>query len=225
MPSKYYLRQFHQGHYYHIFNRGAYKHDIFLNKQDYKFFTVILSYYLNYPKIRPLSYLSIVKNPFSGRLNKIRNLYMNSLHLIAYTLMPNHFHLLIYQNNTKANISDLMRRLTITYAMYFQKQHQHSGTLFQGRYKNVLVESEEQLLYLSKYIHLNPQKLTKKLANYPHSSYPTYIGQTPPPKWLHREYIFNLPYFTNSKNPEKKYQQFVEHEKDKPSLIKGLILE
>ena len=225
MPSKYYLRQFQPGHYYHIFNRGAYQHDIFLNQQDYQFFTLILAYYLKYPKVKPLSYITSTKNPFTGRLSEVRNLYMNSLHLVAYALMPNHFHLLIYQNNSKATISDLMRRLTITYAMYFQKQHNHSGALFQGRYKNVLVESEDQLLYLSKYIHQNPKNLTKKLANYPHSSYPAYIGKVSPPKWLHSEHILKLPPYQNSKNPHQKYQDFVERQKDKPSLIKGLTLE
>jgi len=88
----------------------------------------------------------------------------------------------------------------VTYAMYFQNKYKHAGAIFQGRYKNIIVDSPEQLLYLSKYIHLNPQKLTTSLENYPHSSYPAYINQVELPKWLHPEYVLNL---------ETKYKQFI----------------
>ena len=70
--------------------------------------------------------------------------------------MPNHFHLMLKQEEGNLTISDFMRRLSITYAMYFNHRHHHSGAIFQGKYKNVLLDNEYQWLYLSKYIHRNP---------------------------------------------------------------------
>jgi len=196
MPSKYYYRNFKPQYFYHIFNRGAYKNKIFLDQKDYQTFTDILAYYLKYPKTKNFSYQKKV-NKF-----QVRNLE-NTVHLTAYVLMPNHFHLLLKQlpsATPKTNISNLMRRFIITYAMYFQNKYKHTGTIFQSRYKCVLVDSKEQLLYLSKYIHQNPQKLQPNLANYPYSSYPTYINKLETPEWLHPEYILKL---------TKNYQQFV----------------
>jgi len=196
MPSKYYYRNFKPQYFYHIFNRGAYKNKIFLDQKDYQTFTDILAYYLKYPKTKNFSYQKKV-NKF-----QVRNLE-NTVHLTAYVLMPNHFHLLLKQlpsATPKTNISNLMRRFIITYAMYFQNKYKHTGTIFQSRYKCVLVDSKEQLLYLSKYIHQNPQKLQPNLATYPYSSYPIYINKLETPEWLHPEYILKL---------TKNYQQFV----------------
>lgn len=135
--------------------------------------------------------------------------------------MPNHFHLILKQlpeADKKTNISNLMRRLTITYAMYFQYKYKHTGTLFESKFKNVTIDSDKQLLYLSKYIHQNPQKLTKKLSNYTHSSYPAFINKVKLPEWLHPEYIFKF---------QQNYQKYVEaNMKEKETnQIKTLILE
>ena len=200
MPSKYYHRNFKPQHFYHIFNRGAHKNKVFLNKEDYQTFTDILSYYINYPTAKFYSYKHLTPNPYI----KVPNLYIDSVRLVAYCLMPNHFHLLLKQTpkaDIQTNITNLMRRLTITYSMYFQNKYQHDGSLFQGKYKSVTVDSNQQLLYLSKYIHLNPQKLTNKLINYSYSSYPAYLDKIVIPKWLHPEYVLKL---------TKKYQQFIQ---------------
>ena len=198
MPSIYYNRNFKPQHFYHIINRGAYKKKIFKNKADYQIFTDILSYYLLYPRTKYFSYQKLV-NKF-----EVRNLEKEpTVHLVAYCLMPNHFHLLLKQlpsATDKTNISNLMRRAMVAYAMYFQDKYKHAGAIFQGRYKNVVVDSTEQLLYLSKYIHLNPVKLTNKLENYSYSSYPAYIKQIEKPKWLHPEYILKL---------ETNYKKFI----------------
>jgi len=214
MPSKYYYRNFRPQYFYHIFNRGAYKNKIFLEESDYIIFIEILSYYLKFPTARHFNYQNIVKE------FKVPN-FKYTIHCIAYCLMPNHSHLILKQlpeATKKTNISNLMRRLSITYAIYFKYKYKHSGSLFEGRFKNVTVDSNEQLLYLSKYIHQNPQELTKKLLNYPYSSYPAYINKVILPKWLHPEYIFKL---------QSDYQQFIEKpliEKEINSL-EGLILE
>jgi putative transposase len=188
MPSIYYHRNFKPQYFYHIFNRGAYKNNIFLDKSDYKTFIDILAYYLKFPRARHYNYQNIVTE------FKVPNLKY-TVHCVAYCLMPNHFHLVLKQlpnANIKSNISNLMRRLSITYAMYFQNKYHHNGSLFESKFKNVTVDSSEQLLYLSKYIHQNPIKLVKKIADYSYSSYPAYLNKVVLPEWLHPEYVLNL---------------------------------
>ena len=214
MPSKYYHRNFKPQHFYHIYNRGAYKNTIFIDKEDYETFIEILCYYLKFPTARHFNYQNIVKE------FKVPN-FKYTVHCVAYCLMPNHFHLLLKQlpeANKKTNISNLLRRLSITYAIHFKYKYKHSGALFEGKFKNVTVNSNDQLLCLSKYIHLNPQELNKKISNYPYSSYLAYINKNKLPDWLHPKYIFKL---------QSNYQQFVEKPlKDEDNQkIEELILE
>lgn len=200
MPSKYYNRNFKPQYFYHIFNRGAYKNKIFLDQKDYQTFTSILAYYLLSPRGKHLSYFPRIIKPQSRLQPKPEK---PTVHLTTYVLMPNHFHLLLKQlpsATPSTNISNLMRRFIITYAMYFQNKYKHTGAIFQSRYKCVLIDSKEQLLYLSKYIHQNPQKLQSILANHLFSSYPVYINKLETPEWLHPEYILKL---------TKNYQQFI----------------
>lgn len=197
MPSKYYNRNFRPQHSYHILNRGAYKKDIFLEKEDYQVFVDILSYYLIYPRSKYFSYTKIVNKLEVTNLEE-------TVHLVAYCLMPNHFHLLLKQlpkATERTNISNLMRRLMIAYAMYFQNKYKHEGAIFQGRYKNVEVDTDEFLIDVSKYIHKNPEKMSAKLENYIHSSYPAFINKIELPEWLHPEYVLKL---------QKDYKTFVE---------------
>jgi len=85
--------------------------------------------------------------------------------------MPNHFHLLVKQKEHDA-ITQLIRRICTAYSMVFNQRRHRVGTLFQGRYKAVLIESEEQFLYLTKYIHRNPLPIAKdrpvQLTDYPY---------------------------------------------------------
>lgn len=76
-----------------------------------------------------------------------------------------------------------MRRTMVTYAMEFQNKYKHTGTIFEGRYKNVEVDSNKQLLYLSKYIHQHQT---------PYSSLPIYLKQTEPLDWLYPNYVLKL---------------------------------
>jgi len=191
MPSKYYNRNFKPQHSYHIFNRGAYKHKVFRDKRDYKTFTRILAYYLKHPTAKRFSYEKHVNQPYL----RVRNPYLDSVRLVAYCLMPNHFHFILKQMPTATNktgISNLMRRVMITYSMHFQYKYKHTGALFQGRYKSVTVDTGKQLLHLSKYLHQNPSKLTKTISKYPYSSLPIYLKQSKPLKWLHPEYVLKL---------------------------------
>ena len=224
MPSIYYRRNFRPGNFYHIFNRGANKLNIFKDVIDYSTFTDILQYYINYPSGKALSILQRHAKKSKTKLLKVRNLE-SSFEIHSYCLMPNHFHFLIYQKNkpTQNNsITNYMRRVMITYSMFAKHKYKRSGTLFQGRYKNVIVDSTEQLLHLSKYIHRNPLPLLKSqpLSTYPYSSYQDYLGNLDRP-WLKTSTILN--HFP--KTPIQQYKQFVEQTEDSPALLEKISLD
>ena len=145
--SKFPQSNFVQGGFYHIYNRGNNKQDIFKNNMDYK---------------RYQTYLKQFKQK-------------HNVSVIAYCLMPNHVHLLLRQNGPDP-LSNFMQRVHTAYSMYFNKKYQLVGHLFQGPFKTKIIKRDEYLTHLSRYIHLNPQKLVTKLPSYKYSSYPVYIG-------------------------------------------------
>lgn len=110
-------------------------------------------------------------------MEKSGNLNVN---LIAYVLMPNHFHLLLRQE-IDIGISRFLSLLANSYAKYFNTRHERVGPLFQGMFKVVLVSSDSQLMHLSRYIHLNPvvSSVVKEehFLEYPWSSLGAYVGE------------------------------------------------
>jgi len=180
MPAKNSVKQFVENSYYHIYNRGVEKRTIFSDEKDY---AVFMSYLKNYLLPKDKSALQqVLSNQNSTSHQKaeaLKLLRMNNfsdlIDLIAHCLMPNHFHLLVKQS--LANGIDLfMNSLTTRYSMYFNKRNKRVGHLFQGTYKAVLVESEEQLIHLTGYIHCNPALKGDPLRSYKYSSYGHYLG-------------------------------------------------
>lgn len=96
--------------------------------------------------------------------------------ILAYCVMPNHFHLLLKQE-MKDGISTYLRRLTVSFVRYYNVLHKQKGPLFESFFKAVLIESENQLLHVSRYIHLNPTsaKLVSDPLKYPYSSFNYYV--------------------------------------------------
>lgn len=140
--------------YYHIFNRGHNKQTIFLDERDYKRYLKRLKEYLE-------------KHPVT---------------LLAYCLMPNHVHLLLRQE-TDEPIERFIHRLHTAYTMYFNKKYERVGSVFQGRFKAKPIETDEHLLHVSRYIHINPidsqaqgPALSLELEKYPWSSYNEYVN-------------------------------------------------
>lgn len=107
-----------------------------------------------------------------------KTLPAGSFDIFSYSLMPNHFHLEIRQNSD-IPISKLIAKVCTGYGKYFNKKYGKVGGLFQDAFKAVLVTSDEQLLWLSAYIHNNPKAagIVQNLKDYPYSSYLDYIGQ------------------------------------------------
>lgn len=200
--------------YYHIYNRGVAKNEIFLDSYDYSTFLSYLKIYL-LPK-DTIGLEAILNNPSAGYKEKyeatkllvLRN-FNSEIELLAYALMPNHFHLLIKQKDADA-IDNFMNALGTRYSSFFNRKYHRVGTICQGVYKAVLVESEEQLLHLSRYIHLNPPKK----SNLP-SSLPEYVGLRHTP-WINTTDILN--YFRNQ-NPKGAYADFVSSYSDLGPIV------
>ncbi|KDC52233.1 transposase [Pseudoalteromonas fuliginea] len=126
----------------------------------------------------------------------------------AYCLMTNHYHLLI--ETPKANLGHVMRHINGVYTQRYNKLKHTDGPLFRGRYKAILVEKDEYLLQLSRYIHRNPIDMTMPLvddlAHYSWSSYPAYIGKVKPPEWLTRDFTYQI---LGHRHKFKQYKAYV----------------
>lgn len=212
MPAKHAIKEFVADSHYHIYNRGVEKRTIFEDSQDYAVFLSYLKTYL-LPKDETLLH-AILGEPTSTAKQKdqaLKQLHLNNfsdtIKLISYCLMPNHFHLLIKQTDA-TTIDYFMRSFCTRYSLFFNRKYRRIGGLFQGVYKAVRVETDEQFFHLSRYIHRNPIPLASQgesLQSYAYSSYPQYLGLTRA-KWVHPEDV--LTYF--SKSQKNGYQEFVE---------------
>ena len=199
MPSKHVVRQFAENKYYHVFNSGVEKRKIFLDKQDFQMFMYYVSIYLLPLKIVIDKYPNFPPRLQSKNLNQ-------ELELNAYCLMPNHFHFLLRQKSRDA-VSRFIKQLMDGYTKYFNEKYQRVGSLMQGRFKAVLIETEELLVHLSRYIHLNPvvANLAEEPKDYIWSSYPSYL-EIKEEKILHKKAI--LDYFRS----KEQYQDFVQNQ-------------
>lgn len=171
--------------FYHVYNRGTEKRKIFITKNDYERF-VILLYLAN--SVNPIR-IDMRRDSFKDLLEIDRG--KNFVDIGAYCLMPNHFHLLL-KEKTENGISLFMQKLTTAYTMYFNKKHERNGVLFQGVFKAEHLKNDNYLKYIYSYIHLNPIKLIdptwkekgiknlskteKFLEQYQYSSYGEYIN-------------------------------------------------
>lgn len=202
MPAKNSRKTYVKNGYYHIYNRGVEKRKIFLDKQDYNVFLSYLKTYL-LPKNEKELYEQLSNADISPQekdeiLKLLRlNNFNKEIALLAYCLMPNHFHFFIKQNSP-GSIDKFMNSLGTRYTMYFNKKYKRVGSLYQGVYKAVLVDNERQLLHLSRYIH------KQAIPNQP-SSYPDYLNLTKS-LWVNSEEI--LSYFSKL-NPALSYKNFV----------------
>ncbi|HEX2769629.1 MAG TPA: transposase [Geobacteraceae bacterium] len=117
--------------------------------------------------------------------------------IYAYCLMTNHYHLLL--ETPEGNLPEIMRHINGAYTNYYNTKRKRAGHLFQGRYKAILIEADEYLMELSRYIHLNPVRcgLVDKPEAHPWSSYNDYIGARQTPCWLRTDMVRT--YFGDSK--------------------------
>ncbi len=198
MPSRNTRKQYSEDSYYHIYSRGGNKQLVFVDSLDYIYFLGLLKRYLS-NDLSKSSARIVYKN------------YSKEITLLAYCLMPNHIHILIHQND-KNSISHFMQSIMTSYSMYFNKRHKHIGPVFQSRYLASIVDQDEYLHHISRYIHLNP----KKWRTYPYSSISNYLDEKTA-DWVKPNIILGL--FNNDKN---KYRIFLGDYKEQKELIDEL---
>ena len=230
MPSKNALKEYEAGGYYHLYNRGVNKRLIFKDQKDYSTFLSYLQFYLTPTStLRGSSSQACLRRQarFPVAPTKVLKNYATEIELLAYCLMPNHFHLMLKQNSEYA-INHFMRSLCTKYSRYFNTRHKRTGHLFQGIYKAVKVTNEDQFTYLTKYIHRNPLSLPtckddpRRLGSYKYSSYGNYLKLFEQ-NWVKTEDIIS--YFSKS-NAHLSYQNFVEEsDPDDIDLIKGVSID
>lgn len=160
------------GEIYHIISRGINSQPIFLDPQSYHRAIKSMLYYQNPYNIR-FSHLIRLKN----NLNLIKEPYIN---ILCYCFMPNHLHLLVKQIKNNG-ISTFMRNFLNSYGKYTNIKHKRTGPLFEGRFKAIRIETDNQLIHVSRYIHLNPYssyiiKSKAEILDYPYSSIKSYLN-------------------------------------------------
>lgn len=204
---------FTSGEYYHLYSRGVEKRKIFLSDKDRERFMALL-YIMNQPE--PFNFGNFLKQ------NKIADIFSETkekslVSIISYTLMPNHFHILVYENQ-EGGISKFMLRLLTAYSMYFNTKYERSGPLFVHPFRSQYISNESHFMWLFSYIHLNPIKIIKKnfkhegignkkvagdfLDSYKYSSYHEYKGINRPeskiidislmPEYISKEVVLDI---------------------------------
>jgi len=141
---------FRKGEFYHIYNRGVDKRNIFSDQADFqRFFRSIAEFNTLEPigSIFENSTKKKIKEKFGHRMSKLVN-------VVCYCVNPNHYHLILEQK-AENGIEKFMQRLGNGYTKYFNHKHIRSGVLFQGRFKSIHIDSNEYLLHLSVYVNLN----------------------------------------------------------------------
>src|SRR3989344_5834978 len=173
---------FAQNEHYHVFGRGVKKEKIFIDDRDKARFIFLITHLQSPTKIYNVSWYTkdfLEKGSFGTKENKVDEiLKKRNVELVAFALMPNHFHLLV-QNLEDGILSVYMHRVLTAYSKYFNAKYNKKGHVFEGPFKAVHTKNNTQLLHLSAYIHKNPKEI-KGFENtydkYPYSSYQDYIG-------------------------------------------------
>lgn len=174
MPSRNTLKIDIPQTFFHVYARGVNKQPIFYSAHDYLYFIHLMRRYLSPEVIRDKA-----GTPYQ-KLN-------NDIEAMCYCLMPNHFHLLLYQVRTGAMVR-LMRGVMTAYSMYINRTQQRCGPLFESRYKASMIDSDAYLQHVSRYIHLNP----RDWREYPYSSLQNYLTDKRLSDWLTTNRIASL---------------------------------
>lgn len=166
---------------YHVLNRGAGEQPIFWDLKDYERALETILYYRNISL--PLRYSIFTRMTVKRKKELLDSLAGKKsflIDIVAYCLMPNHIHFLVTQRQVNG-ISKFMSNFSNSYTRYFNTRINRRGPIFQGRFKAIRIKTDEQLLHVSRYIHLNPYvsyiiTSFNQLERYPYSSLGEYTG-------------------------------------------------
>ena len=217
---------------YHIFNRGVEKRNVFSKTKDYlRFIHNLFEFNNEYPVLNMNYYFNAGKTSQIPSLRKPRKLLVE---ILIFTLMPNHFHLVLKQKKENG-IVKFMQKLGTGYTMYFNQKYQRVGALFQGRFKATFIQSQAHFLYLPHYLHAtNPlsnyggstsiDSKMKFLENYRWSSFPDYIGKKKFPSVTQKEFF--LEFFGGKEKYKKETERFlIERNDNYLNEIKDIAIE
>jgi len=211
MASRNTIRHYEPSSMYHVYNRGVNKQDIFKDERDYGVFLSFLKYAL-LPESELEKHMIIDKDIISiaARFNLRRERFTERIELVSYCLMPNHYHLQLFQHDKDA-ITGLMRSIATGYAVYFNKRHNRVGTLFQGKYKASRINSDGYWTHISRYIHLNPLDIGENYKTYPYSSF-QHLSNTSRIEWLSPQKA--LAEFKNLEDYTNFIDEYIPHRRD-----------
>ncbi|PIU03563.1 hypothetical protein COT44_02550 [Candidatus Shapirobacteria bacterium CG08_land_8_20_14_0_20_39_18] len=203
------------GQFYHIFNRGIARQPVFLDKYDYqRMIDTLWFYHFAESSVKFSRYLTL---PYKQKTSLINTLALSKdiVSINTHALMPNHFHLLLSQEKD-GGISKFIKKVIDSYTRFFNTKYERNGAIFQGQFKAKLIESDEQLLHLSRYIHLNPYtshivNRLEDIINYPWSSMSEYMNI--------REGISNPKYILSNFGSKEKYLEFVNDQKNYQRIL------
>lgn len=191
MPSKHLIRNFDIPAFYHVYNRGAGKQLIFHDSADRQRFISLFERHLLEPDDSETTYPQY------------------DVEIVAYCLMGNHYHLLLYQDSDPQAISQLMKSIATAYTMYFNRKYKSSGHLFQGPFRASHISNDAYLAHITRYIHLNP----RTYKTYYWSSLKYYLG-TDFSELVHTERVQDM-------TPDR-YLEFLEGYTDRHDLLKQI---
>jgi putative transposase len=165
------------GEYYHIYNRGNRKQEIFLSTVDYVRFLMALLLF-QHPNAKP-KLSRVVSKYVQHPMLDIPPMHDRLVELVAFALMPNHFHCIVVEVQ-EGGIAKYMQRVQISYTKYWNTKREENGHVFQGGYQAVHIVDDTQLTYTSAYIHRNPRELPgwkDREHTYPWSSFQDYASE------------------------------------------------
>jgi len=165
------------GHYYHIYSRSIAGYVVFNDDSEYSRMLQLLDLY----RFKDFSYryskfLELDQSTQLAIINEIKKINDSLVDIVAYCLMPTHIHFLLKQVSDNG-ITQFIGKILNSYSKSFNNRHKRNGPLWSGRFKNVLIGTDEQLLHLTRYIHLNPTSagLIANPDDWTYSSYNEYV--------------------------------------------------
>jgi putative transposase len=174
MPSRNTIREDTDDVYCHVYNRCISDTVLFREDGDYKFFLSLLKRYL------------AQKKSFNKTNNRPYENYFEKAELLAFCLMPTHFHLLIHQCE-QGTVAAMLKAISNSYTKYYNLKYQRRGPILQGVYKSSRIATDEYLTHVSRYIHLNADEYDK----WPWSSLPYYKGDFHS-DWVRPQFVLGL---------------------------------
>ena len=189
MPKRNSVKTYGVDQYYHVYNRGVNKQDIFLEPEDRFFFLSLLKRHLS-------------DEPETDSHRRPVAKFDDEIELVAFCLMPNHFHMLFYLKDPQGLVH-LMRSTMTSYTMYFNKKYLRTGGLYESVFLASRITNDAYLWHISRYIHLNPMDIGQNFRSYPYSSIDYFVGNKRA-SWVHPEKL------VHTTTEKQQYLEFVE---------------